>query len=180
VRVRSYSQLTGTLRRFAASLTVSHVMTVRRESRLSLHEGWAHGRRSSYTSDDEAPRGQDDCHFERARRIDRSTAQMRIESGNHDSLRPKRMPAVNQAPPRSAQSTARLLQSATLVFRVAVRALAPSRADRQVLGSEASPRYPAESKAVRLSLAIVVQVSNRLSIRPPIQGSRGAHKSESR
>jgi hypothetical protein len=47
-------------------------------------------------------------------------------------------------------------------------------------GSEASPRYPAESKAVRLSLAIVVQVSNRLSTRPPIQGSRGAHKSESR
>jgi hypothetical protein len=80
----------------------------------------------------------------------------------------------------SAQSTARLLQSATPVFRVAVRALAPSRADRQVLGSEASPRYPAESKAVRLSLAIVVQVSNRLSIRPPIQGNRGAHKSESR
>ena len=179
----------------------------------------AHGRRSSYTSDDEAPRGQDDCHFERARRIDRSAVQTRVESGNHDSSRSKGMPAVNQASPRSAQSTARLLQSATLVFsgasgspaassrrtfhgplvsrgreplglpprrprralrRVAVRALAPSRADRQVLGSEASPRYPAESKAVRLSLAIVVQVSNRLSVRPPIQGSRGAHKSESR
>jgi hypothetical protein len=46
---------------------------------------------------------------------------MRIESGNHDSSRPKRMPAVNQAAPRSAQSTARLLQSATPVFRVAVR-----------------------------------------------------------
>jgi len=39
VRVRSYSQLTGTRKRSAASLTVSHVMAVRRESRLSLNGG---------------------------------------------------------------------------------------------------------------------------------------------